>query len=94
MVKMFFSIEFLDDNVTFDINKAYDQEYDVTDDVIKKTLKDKDIWVCILRATINNNSRNEYEKEAYFGIYNLLIDKMHYKDEAGSFKIPDVMGLL
>lgn len=91
---VFFSIEFLNDNVTFDINKAYDQEYDVTDDVIKKTLKDKDIWVCILRATINNNSRNEYEKEAYFGIYNFLIDKMHYKDEAGSFKIPDVMGLL
>lgn len=91
---VFFSIEFLNDNLIFDINKAYDQEYDVVDDVIKKTLKDKDIWVCILRATINNSSRNEYEKQAYLGIYNLLINKMHYKDESGSFKIPDVMSLL
>lgn len=91
---LFFSIDFINDSMIFDIDKPYDQEYNVVVGGIKKTLKDKSIWVCILRATINNNSRNEHEKQAYFGIYNLLIHKMHYNDESGSFKIPDVMSLL
>lgn len=90
---VFFSVEFLNGN-SIDINRQHDQEYAVVDDEIKKTLKDKDIWVSILRATINNSTRNEYEKLANLEIYNLLINKMHYKDESGSFKIPDVMGLL
>lgn len=81
-------------NSVFDISKNYEEEYDVKDAEIRETFRNKDIWICILRAAIKNINRNEYEKQAYIEIYNLLIKQMNYQDENGSSKIPDVMGLL
>ncbi|KAL6951755.1 hypothetical protein ACO0OE_000271 [Hanseniaspora uvarum] len=81
-------------NSVFDISKNYEEEYDVKDAEIRETFRNKDIWICILRAAIKNVNRNEYEKQAYIEIYNLLIKQMNYQDENGSSKIPDVMGLL